>query len=87
MAYRLAIRPAAERDLRALTSPILRRVDARIQALVDNPRPRGVEHLRGPQGGFRLRVGDYRILYDVDDAQQVVIIGRVRHRRDAYHGL
>ena len=87
MAYRLAIRPAAERDLRALTQEILARVDARIRELVENPRPRGTEHLRGPQGGFRLRVDDYRILYDVDDTQQVVTIGRVRHRRDVYRGL
>ena len=87
MAYRLAIRPAAERDLRALTAGTLPRVDARIQDLADNPRPHGTEHLRGPQGGFRLRVGDYRILYDADDTQQMVIIGRVRHRRDVYRGL
>jgi mRNA interferase RelE/StbE len=87
VAYRLAIRPAAERDLRALTPNILARVDARIRDLANRPRPRGVERLRGPQGGFRLRVGDYRILYDVDDTQQVVIIGRVRHRRDVYRGL
>jgi mRNA interferase RelE/StbE len=87
VAYRLAIRPAAERDLRALAPNILARVDARIRQLADNPRPRGTERLRGPQGGFRLRVGDYRILYDVDDTQQVVTIGRVRHRRDVYRGL
>ena len=87
MAYWLAIRPAAERDLRALTPTMLARIDARLRELADNPRPRGTERLRGPQGGFRLRVGDYRILYDVDDAQQVVIIGRVRHRRDVYRGL
>jgi mRNA interferase RelE/StbE len=87
VAYRLAIRPAAERDLRALPPDMLARVDARIRALADQPRPHGVERLRGPHGGLRLRVGDYRILYDVDDAQQIVIIGRVRHRRDVYRGL
>jgi mRNA interferase RelE/StbE len=87
VAYRLLIRPAAERDLRALTPTILERVDARIRALAENPRPHGFERLRGPQGGFRLRVGDYRILYDVDDAQQMVMIARVRHRRDVYRGL
>jgi mRNA interferase RelE/StbE len=87
VAHRLLIRPAAERDLRALTPTILERVDARIRSFADNPRPRGVERLRGPQGGLRLRVGDYRILYDVDDTQQVVMIGRVRHRREVYRGL
>ncbi len=87
MAYRLVIRLAAERDLRSLAPNILSRIDARIQDVANNPRPRGTERLRGPQGGFRLRVGDYRMLYDVDDAQQLVIIGRVRHRRDVYRGL
>jgi mRNA interferase RelE/StbE len=86
VAYRLAIRPAAERDLRALTPTMLARVDARIRELADNPRSHGSERLPGPQGGFRLRVGDYRILYDVDAAQQMVMIGRVRHRRDVYRG-
>jgi mRNA interferase RelE/StbE len=87
VAYRLTIRPAAERDLRVLTPTMLARVDARIRELAGNPRPRGTERLQGPQGGFRLRVGDYRILYDVDDAQQIVIIARIRHRRDVYRGL
>ena len=87
MAYRLAIRPAAERDLRALPATMLARVDARIRDLAEQARPRGVERLHGPQGGLRLQVGDYRILYDVDDAEQLVTIGRVRHRRDVYRGL
>jgi mRNA interferase RelE/StbE len=87
VAYRLRIRPAAVRDLRNLAPNLLSRIDARIQDLAENPRPRGTERLRGPQDGFRVRVGDYRILYDVDDGQQLVIIGRVRHRRDVYRGL
>jgi mRNA interferase RelE/StbE len=87
VAYRLEITPAAERDLRALPAAILARLDARIRALADNPRPRGAERIRGRRGGLRLRVGDYRILYTVDDAQQMVIIGRVGHRRDVYRGL
>jgi mRNA interferase RelE/StbE len=87
VAYRLEIMPAAERDLRALPASILARVDARIQGLADNPRPRGVEPIRGRRGGLRLRVGDYRILYTVDDAQQLVTIGRVGNRRDVYRGF
>ena len=87
MAYRLEITPAAERDLRALPAAILVRLDGRIRALADNPRPRGVEPIRRRRGGLRLRVGDYRILYTLDDAQQVVIVGRVGHRRDVYRGF
>ena len=87
MAYRLEIMPAAERDLRTLPAAILARLDARMRALANNPRPRGAEHIRGTRGGLRLRVGDYRMLSRVDDAQQVVTIGRVGHRRDVYRGL
>jgi mRNA interferase RelE/StbE len=87
VAYRLNIMPAAERDLRALPAAILARLDARIRALADNPRPRGAEPIRGRRGGLRVRVGDYHILYTVDDVQQVVTIGRVGHRRDVYRGF
>jgi mRNA interferase RelE/StbE len=87
VAYRLEITPAAARDLRALPTAVLARVDARIRALTDNPRPRGAEPIRGRRGGLRVRVGDYRILYTVDDAQPMVTIGRVGHRRDVYRGF
>lgn len=82
MAYRLKDTAAARRDLQALPRDILIRVEARIQALAENPRPRGVERVQGTQGGLRVRVGAYRILYIIGDAAQVVTIGRVRHRRD-----
>jgi mRNA interferase RelE/StbE len=87
VAYRLEDTAAARRDLQALPRDILIRIEARIQAFTENPRPRGAERVQGTQGGLRVRVGDYRILYAVDDAQQVVTIGRVRHRRDAYRSL
>jgi mRNA interferase RelE/StbE len=87
VAYRLEDTAAARRDLQALPRDFLIRVETHIQALAENPRPRGVERVQGTQGGLRVRVGDYRILYTVDDAQQVVTISRVRHRRDVYRGL
>jgi mRNA interferase RelE/StbE len=86
VAYRLQDTPAARGDLHALPRNILLRVEARMQALAENPRPPGVEQLRGSQF-WRLRVGAYRILYTIDDAQQVVTSARVRHRRDVYRGL
>jgi mRNA interferase RelE/StbE len=84
--YRLEILPGAERDLRRLAPAILRRVDARLRSLADQPRPPGVRHLQGSPF-WRLRVGDYRVIYTIDDAQQVVTIARVRHRGDVYRGL
>jgi len=87
VAYRLEDTAAARRDLQALPREILIRIEARIQELAENPRPRGWERVLGTQGGLRVRVGAYRILYTVDDTAQVVTIGRVRHRRDVYRGL
>lgn len=86
MPYRLAHTDAALRELQALPREILRRIDARILALADNPRPPGVQQLHSHLL-WRLRVGDYRVLYAIDDTQQVVTIARVRHRRDACRGL
>jgi mRNA interferase RelE/StbE len=86
VAYHLLDTPAARRDLHALPRDMLIRVEASIQALAENPRPPGVQRLRGSQL-WRLRVGTYRVIYQVDDAQQVVTIARVRHRRDVYRGL
>jgi mRNA interferase RelE/StbE len=65
---------------------MLIRIEASIQALAENPRPPGVERLRASQL-WRLRVGAYRVIYAIDDGQQVVTIARVRHRRDVYRGL
>ena len=82
--YALFIRRSAERDLRKLSQVILWRVNEKILALCHNPRPPGVRKLVGALEGWRLRVGDYRILYQVDDDAQTVTIVRVKHRREVY---
>jgi mRNA interferase RelE/StbE len=87
VAYSIEHTAAALRDLQALPPDILRRVDVRILTLAEHPRPRGNETVPGSQGLRRLRVGAYRIIYRVDDANQVVTIARVPHRRDVYRGL
>lgn len=87
MAYRLEFTEAAEQDVSALPRDILSRVNARILALTERPRPRGSVLLQGSRNLRRLRLGAYRVIYQVDDAAQVVTIARVRHRRDVYRGL
>jgi mRNA interferase RelE/StbE len=82
--YRLLLKPAAERDLTDLPRDVLTRLDARIRSLAQVPRPRGAVKLAGADTLYRVRVGDYRILYEVSDAEQVVRVARVRHRRDVY---
>lgn len=82
--YTLLIKRSAERDLRRLPRVIFERVNDRILALGDDPRPPGVRKLVGALEGWRVRVGDYRILYQIDDDAQTVTIVRVRHRREVY---
>jgi len=87
VAYRVEFTEAAEQDLEALPRDIGTRVYARIVALGDRPRPRGSTLLQGSRTLRRLRVGAYRVIYQIDDTRKVVTIARVRHRRDAYRGL
>lgn len=82
--YRLLIKRSAEQDLRRLSRVVFQRVNTKILTLRDEPRPPGVRKLAAPQEGWRIRVGDYRILYQINDSEQTVTIVRVRHRRDAY---
>jgi mRNA interferase RelE/StbE len=82
--YRLTIKRTAERDLRQLPSSLFLRVNQHILSLRQEPRPPGVRKLQGAEIGWRLRVGDYRIIYQIDDAARTVTIVRVRHRRDVY---
>ena len=73
------------RQLRDPPSPMFRRLDKAILALKSNPRPPGSRKLRHSAiGDYRLRVGDYRVVYDIDDERRKVVILRVMHRREIY---
>ncbi len=82
--YHLRLKRTAETDLRRLPKPLFERINERILALRKDPRPPGVRKLEGALEGWRIRVGDYRVIYQIDDAAQIVTIVRVRHRRDVY---
>ncbi len=82
--YTLHLTSSAEKDLRKLPRPILERLNAKILTLRDDPRPTGAIRLSSNLEGWRVRVGDYRIVYQIDAATQTVIITRIRHRREVY---
>jgi mRNA interferase RelE/StbE len=82
-AYRVFILPAAERQLRRIDPGPRRRIDAAILALVGEPRPHGCRKMSGSEE-YRIRVGDYRILYEIEDTVLRVLIVKVGHRRDVY---
>lgn len=81
--YAVEFRRSAEKDLRRLDAALQQRVLRAATSLAKNPRPSGCRKLHGSES-FRMRVGDYRIIYSVEDAVLVVAIERVRHRREVY---
>ncbi len=81
--YRLLIKPSAAKELEAVPPKDRRRIASRIQHLASEPRPAGTEKLSG-QEKYRLRQGNYRVLYSVDDAKLTATIVKIGHRRDVY---
>ncbi len=81
--YRVLIKRSAARELEALPKKDRLRVAGRIGALAADPRPPGCEKLSGDDK-FRIRQGDYRILYSVDDDGPAVVVVRIAHRREVY---
>ena len=82
--YRVFLERAAEKDLKDLSSKVHNRIIVAIQTLAENPRPPGCLKLIGSDNDWRIRVGDYRIVYEIDDTAQVIRVNRVRHRREVY---
>ena len=82
--YEVLLERRAERDLKNLPPDVFRRVVEALRPLVDDPRPGGCRELSGSTSDYRLRVGSYRILYEIDDDRREVRVMRVRHRREAY---
>jgi mRNA interferase RelE/StbE len=80
----LTIKLPAEKDIRDLPEPMRARITQAILALRDDPLPRQTQKLQGQDHHYRLRVGDYRILYEFGAEPQVITIYRVKHRREAY---
>lgn len=81
--YSVVVKRSAERELRAVPRPDLGRVVTRIRRLADDPRPPGSERLSG-EDRYRIRRGDYRVVYAIDDEQRIVEVVRIGHRRDVY---
>lgn len=85
--HRVEITPRAERELASLPPPDRARVDARIRSLSDNPRPPGAQKLAGGDDLYRVRAGDYRVIYQIGDAELVVLVVRIGNRREVYRRL
>jgi mRNA interferase RelE/StbE len=86
--YTILLLPSARRALAGLPIAVRRRLGRAIDALATDPRPPGAKLLAGKPADriWRLRAGDYRVLYDIRDAELVVLVIRVGHRREVYRG-
>ena len=82
--YEIYLERAAERDLKRIPAGDFHRVVARMKGLAENPRPPGARKISRSEKDWRIRVGDYRILYEVDRGAKAVRVMRVRHRREVY---
>ena len=83
MSYTVLILRRAQKELAQLPAEPFERVRESIRALAQDPRPPGCLRLTGREG-WRIRVGDYRVIYDIDDPQQVVTVLHIGHRADVY---
>ncbi|MCI0341287.1 MAG: type II toxin-antitoxin system RelE/ParE family toxin [Planctomycetales bacterium] len=84
MAYAVLLNPSARKDLAGLDPDLQARVVQHLEPLAENPRPQGVKKLRGPEGEYRIRVGDYRVIFQIEDRAKIVRVTAIRHRSDAY---
>jgi mRNA interferase RelE/StbE len=87
LAYRIVISRRAERQFRNLTRAVQVRLAARIDSLAQNPRPPGAVRIEGTELIYRIRVGDYRVLYAVEERDLIVLVVKVGHRREVYRGI
>ena len=84
MTYEVRLAPAAVRQVRTLDPPGRRRVQAAIDLSAEEPRPPEARQLVGGAGEWRVRTGDFRIIYDIRDGELLVLVIKVGHRRDVY---
>jgi mRNA interferase RelE/StbE len=84
VAYTLSLSPLAERQFRKFSTFLQRRLKPHIDALAHDPRPAGVAKVAGEPNLYRVRVGDYRVVYYVWDRDEHILIAKIAHRREVY---
>jgi mRNA interferase RelE/StbE len=82
--YAVQVKPSAGKELEALPDNVLSRVVRKLEALGDTPRDAGCKKLKGHKDQWRVRVGDWRVVYIIDDTAKVVSVTRIAHRREVY---
>jgi mRNA interferase RelE/StbE len=84
MSYAVTIRRRAQKELEAIPSPSFQSIEEKLLSLGKDPRPAGCKKLKGAERAWRIRVGDYRVIYEIDDGASIVVIIKIGHRSDIY---
>ena len=84
MLYELFIERRAEKDLKKVDASLFSLIVEKIKSLSENPHPAGSRKLSGSQNDWRIRIGDYRVLHEIDNKARTIKIMRVKHRREVY---
>ena len=84
MTYSIVTPKAVQKQLDALPNDVYDRVSVKIQQLAENPRPDGVVKLKGFDNEYRIRIGDYRVRYEINDEELIIILLQCKHRKDVY---
>ena len=82
--YHVELKPSARKELEALPNVLVGRVISKMESLAEDPRPAGCKKLRGYKDQWRVRIGDWRMVYIIDDEAQLVSITRIAHRSKVY---
>jgi len=82
--YEILLERRAEKDLKKLPSVLFQRIIEKIQPLAENPKPQGSRKITGSKNDWRIRIGDYRAIYEINEREKRVKIMLIRHRREAY---
>ncbi|MCD6384914.1 type II toxin-antitoxin system RelE/ParE family toxin [Candidatus Sumerlaeota bacterium] len=84
VSFKIIVQTSARRELRSLPPQVQKRIYFKIENLAKEPLPQGAKKIRGKKSVFRLRIGVYRIIYEIDFKNQIITIFRIRHRKDVY---
>lgn len=87
MTYEVEISEAAKDFLKTISKADAKRIGKKIDNLVENPRPNGVEKLSGEENIYRIRSGDYRVIYQIEDKILYILVLKVGHRKEVYRKL
>jgi mRNA interferase RelE/StbE len=82
--YAVELKPSARKELESLPDTVLARVVSKLESLKHDPRPAGCKKLKGYKDQWRIRIGDWRVVYIVDDNARLVSVTRIAHRREVY---